>query len=439
MATINTKTKYNLRTHEGGKAKRISPEKQLERSVLACLLWEDSFYEDGYSIAERISEGVGKVKPEFAANMAIEARRKFKLRHVPLLIARELLRYKHSYPVSYLLEKIIQRPDEITEFLAICDLDGKWWKSSNQIRKGIGKAFTKFDEYQLAKYNRDTAITLRDALFISHAKPVDELQAKLWKRLADKELQTPDTWEVSLSTGKNKKETWTRLLSENKLGALALLRNLRNMLSVDVDVSLIKRALDKMRVDRVLPFRFISAAKYAMDFEPELEKALFKSLSGMKKFAGKTILLVDVSGSMDNYLSCKATTLRVDAATGLAMLLRELAEDIKIFSFSEFTKHIPSRHGFALRDAIINSQRHWSTHLGAAVDTIDHNEKYDRLIVITDEQAHDDVGDPKGRGYMLNVASYENGVGYGKWLHIDGWSEAVVNYIYEYEKEKNIG
>lgn len=35
---------------------------------------------------------------------------------------------------------------------------------------------------------------------------------------------------------------------------------------------------------------------------------------------------------------------------------------------------------------------------------------------------------------MINVASARNGVGYGKWVHIDGWSEAVVEYIREAER-----
>ena len=60
------------------------------------------------------------------------------------------------------------------------------------------------------------------------------------------------------------------------------------------------------------------------------------------------------------------------------------------------------------------------THEGAPARTIN------GLIVITDNQTHDRVPAPKGRGYVINVASYKNGVGYGKWVHIDGWSEAVV-------------
>ena len=54
---------------------------------------------------------------------------------------------------------------------------------------------------------------------------------------------------------------------------------------------------------------------------------------------------------------------------------------------------------------------------------------YDRIIVITDEQSHDRIVVPRGKGYVINVASARNGVGYGPWTHIDGWSEAVVDYI----------
>jgi len=57
----------------------------------------------------------------------------------------------------------------------------------------------------------------------------------------------------------------------------------------------------------------------------------------------------------------------------------------------------------------------------------------DRLVVITDEQSHDHVPPPHGKGYVINVASNRNGVGYGEWMHIDGWSEAVVEFIAELE------
>ena len=81
-----------------------------------------------------------------------------------------------------------------------------------------------------------------------------------------------------------------------------------------------------------------------------------------------------------------------------------------------------------------SSQPHQGTYLGAALDAV--NERYDRIIVITDEQSHDRVAAPRGKGYMINVASARNGVGYGPWMHIDGFSEAVINYIRELENSE---
>jgi 60 kDa SS-A/Ro ribonucleoprotein len=120
---------------------------------------------------------------------------------------------------------------------------------------------------------------------------------------------------------------------------------------------------------------------------------------------------------------------RTDAAYGLAVLLREIGEKVAVYSFSDELVEVPARRGFALRDAIDASQRHNGTELGKAVTGLNRKEKYDRLIVITDEQAHDTVPVPHGQGYVINVASYKNGVGYGKWTHVDGWSESVVEYI----------
>lgn len=432
MAQLNVRSRNDIYTYEGGKAKHIDPEKQLRRSVMACLLWENTFYEDGVSISDRISQEIKLVKPEIVAQIASEAREKYKLRHIPLWLVRNLTKLK--YPISEILTRIIQRPDEITEFLAIYWKDGKEPLSS-QVKRGLGNAFNKFDEYQFAKYNRDGNVKLRDALFLSHAKPKDEKQAELYKKIAENTLSIPDTWEVSLSTGKDKKETWTRLIKENKLGGMALLRNLRNMESVGVDESLIKDAILNIKSKRLLPFRFIAAARFASQFEPELERAMFKCIEGHEKLSGKTVLLVDVSGSMTWELSAKSKMLRTDAAYGLAMLLREICDNIEIWSFSNDCIRIPPRRGFALRDAIENSQHHSSTYLGKAVKEINANIKYNRLIVITDEQSHDVVSDPANMGYMINIASYQNGVGYGKWKHIDGFSESIVNWIIEYEKE----
>jgi 60 kDa SS-A/Ro ribonucleoprotein len=420
---------YRPRTHEGAPARHITPEFQLRRSVLACLLWESQFYEDGIEIAGRIAELVPKVQAEKVAALAVEAREQMKLRHAPLLIVREMARHTtHRRLVAETLERVIHRADELAEFVAIYWKDGRVPLSA-QVKKGLAAAFPKFDEYQLAKYDRGGPIKLRDVLFLSHAKPRDAAQAGVWKKLVWGRLATPDTWEVALSSGANKREAWERLLREQKLGALALLRNLRNMREAGVDEPLVLEALTAMNASRVLPFRFLAAARHAPHWEEGLEQAMLKSVAGQSKLPGRTIVLVDVSGSMTAPLSKRSEMQRTDAAYGLAVLVREIAEKVSVYSFSDRVVEVASRRGFALRDAIDASQPHNGTLLGNAVDWLNKSERYDRLIVITDEQAHDTVPHPKGRGYVINVASYKNGIGYGKWTHIDGWSESVIEYI----------
>lgn len=425
-----------VKTYEGAPAVQISAEKMLRRSIMSCLLWEKEFYESGETIARRIAELIPKVKPGPCYNFALEARNKMKLRHVPLLIAREMARYpEHKQLVAYLLEQIIQRPDELCEFLAI------YWKDKKQplsakVKQGLAGAFTKFNEYQLAKYNRPGAIKLRDVLFLCHAKPMDQAQDILWKKLINNELQTPDTWEVALSTGQDKKETFTRLIKEKKLGALALLRNLRNMQEAKVESEVIKDAILTMSTERILPFRFIAAARYAPTLEAELEKAMMLCMQNIERINKRVTLLIDVSGSMDQALSEKSEMTRLDAACGLAILLREVCTDVSIFTFSEEIKPIPTRHGFALRDAICGSQYHNGTYLGQAIEYINNEKNHDILIVITDEQSHDSICPPYNLGYMINIGSCKNGIGYGQWTHIDGWSESVVSYIQEDLEEK---
>ncbi len=422
-----------LRTHEGGPAKALTPEHALRRSVLACMLWEDEFYEDGVQIAGRIRELVPKVDATRVAALAIEAREAMKLRHVPLLVVREMARHAtHRSLVAQTLARVIQRADELSEFMAIYWADGRA-PLSGQVKKGLAAAFTKFDEYALAKYDRAGEVRLRDVLFLCHAKPNDADQAGLWRRLIEGTLFIPDTWEVALSGGGDKRAHWERLLAERKLGALALLRNLRNMKDAGVSEESVIHALSAMKTERVLPFRFLAAARYAPQWEEALEQVMYRSIAGRDKLAGRTVLLVDTSGSMDAPLARRSEMLRMDAACGLAVLLREVCDAIEVYSFSDKLARVPSRRGFALRDAIVSSQPHAGTQLGHALSRL--RERYDRIIVITDEQSHDRVPDPHGRGYVVNVASARNGVGYGAWTHIDGWSEAVVDYIRSLEVE----
>jgi hypothetical protein len=452
MARLNV-AKNPIYTAEGARAAHVNPVQQLRRSVMACLLWEDAFYESGVSIADRIKSLVTQVKEIDVCDIAVEARERMKLRHVPLLLMRELAR-KSRIPFHKTLTRVIQRPDEITEFLAIYWKDGKC-PISSQVKKGLAGAFNKFNEYQLAKYDREGKIRLKDALFLCHAKPKDSDQAHLFERLIDGKLEVPDTWEVGLSTGKGKRETFERLIRENKLGALALLRNLRNMQQAGVLKTKIKSALARMKTDRVLPFRFFTAAAHAPDMEPQLEQALFRCTDQRPKLPGKTILIVDVSGSMyGGSISRRSEMDRAKVACSLAVLVRELCEDPVIYATAgcdrkreHATKKVPPRRGFALSDAIYNlcyPLGGGGIFLKQVMDYVGKKEgrTADRVIVITDEQDCDIASmqsplkaDAWGKeNYLINVSVEKNGIGYGKWTHIDGWSEAVLDYIQAFER-----
>lgn len=417
------------RTHEGGAAPGLSAEQRLQRTLMSCLLGEKTFYEEGDSIEQRIADLVPLVKAERVATLARDARSKMKLRHAPLLVVREMARHASHRPlVAATLAEVIQRPDELAEFLAMYWKDGRKPLAA-QVKKGLAVAFQKFNAYSLAKYNRADAIKLRDVLFLVHAKPKDAEQAETWKKLVSGTLESPDTWEVALSGGEDKKAAWTRLLAEKKLGALALLRNLRNMIAADVESEAIASALRELRPERVLPYRFIAALRYAPQFCGPIEEAMFKGIAEFEKIPGTTALLIDVSGSMDSALSSRSEMMRLEAAGALAIMARELCSACRVFTFSQQVVEVPAYRGLALSAAISDSQPHGGTYLGRAVAALNAEVKYDRLIVITDEQSHDSIPGPNGKGYVINVASYKSGVGYGAWTHIDGFSERVLEFV----------
>lgn len=445
MARINQRAAATpIYTHEGGKAAlHIKPEAQLRRLVMSCMLWEDTFYVDGKAVADLIEIAANEVSVDKLAQITVEARQVAQLRHVPLLLLDILT--KRSSDMAGAVASVLSRADEPGELIAL-HLERKGILNANKaktiphsIAKGIELAFqTKFTEYHLAKYDRDSQVKLKDVLRLVRPKPTSKEQADLWGRALKGQLVIPDTWETALSAGADKNETFTRMLQEGTLGYLALLRNLRNMVQAGVDHELIRDAiLLRKGSARVLPFRYIAAARAAPQLEGYIDQALVASIGESAQLYGRTAILVDVSGSMGAALSAKSDLTRCDAACALASVING---DLRTFSFSTDVVEVPARRGMAGVDAMRNSQRHGSTALGRAVEYVNNLPQHDRLIVITDEQANNErIPDPVAkRAYMINVAPYRNGVGYGKWVHIDGFSEAVIRFIREYEASEEV-
>jgi len=442
------------RTYEGGKAQVVSPLEELRRSAMTCLLWEPTFYEGGDEVAERMTALVPLCDAEKVAELAIQAREDMHLRHTPLFLVRELARVKgNGTLVARTLQRVCKRADEPAQFLAMYWAKGKCPVSAG-VKRGLARVLATFNEYELAKWDKpDAKVKLRDVLFVVHAKAEDGKKGytkaarkdgrevvltermKLLDKVAAGGLATPDTWEVAYSaatTDEEKRACWVRLIQERKLGGMAALMNLRNMQKVNVPVGVVRERLAGP-FERVLPFRFVTAARYAPMFEPELETAMLRATVNLPTLPGTTGILVDVSGSMDGLLSGKGETTRMDAACGLAIHLREKCEHVRVAAFSDRVKEVPPRRGFALRDAIQQSMPHSATYLALALDTLRRGAWHDvdRVMVVTDEQAHDNVGAAWAlRSYMINVAPYAKGVGYGNgWVHINGWSERVMDYV----------
>lgn len=470
MSRLNRVDNEELLNAEGGRAQKVSPEFQLRRSIMACLLWENSFYESGESIEKRIEDLCKLVHPNIIKIFALEAREKMHLRHVPLLLTLELLKKENS-KASELIPLVVKRADEMAELLAMYWRNGKRPLAA-QLKKGLARAFTNFSAYSLAKYNGDNVVKLRDVAFMVHPKPLDSEQAKVWAKLVNKsyfpeeikqylnlgdfeKLESPDTWEVSLSSGADKKATWERLMNEGKLGGIALLRNLRNMEQASVSLDLIKEYAARVDVSMILPFRFLTAGRVVPKMESVVEGMFLRAVEDKPKLSGKTILIVDVSGSMYNgSLSSYSEVDRAGVACSLATLARELCQDVAIYATAgnDFTRvHetalVPARRGFALSDGIYKMKYPLGgggIFLKQVIDFVREKEgSADRIIVITDEQdcatAHDDQATkavPFGKyNYIINVSVEKNGVGYGnKWHHIDGFSDAVLDYIREYEE-----
>jgi hypothetical protein len=437
----------------GMKSARQDAYGRLRRAVLACLLWEELAYESGDS--GNIAALIPRVEPELVAQLAIEARLGQKLRHVPLFMASQMLKHPGHRPlVADVLEAVITRVDMITDFVAI------YWKEGKkplpaQAKKGLARAFNRFSEYEFAKYDRNAPIKLRDVMFLVHPVPAPGKE-ELFGKIANRTLAVPDTWEVALSRYGNKPEVWARLIGENKLGALAFLRNLRNMKGAGVDHRLIRQGFAQVRSQMLLPLNFLAARENAPEFEREIEALMARTYAHLPKLPGHTVFVVDVSGSMQSGISGKSRFSRQQVALAMAILAVNQCEKIDVFATAgsdakrvHATEKITyPKAGFGLREQIQEKTRKLGgggifTRQALAYLRSQLPMQPDRIIVFSDSQDCDRenrLPEPFGKhNYIVDVSAHKRGINYqGVWTaEVSGWSEHFLTYIASLEGTAN--
>lgn len=442
----------------GTLAARQSNVALLRRAVLANLLWEDVAYMDGEKVANEIKRLIPLCPAEDVYNIALEARLMQKLRHTPLFITVEMCKYpEHKMFVKDLLPRIITRADMLTDFLAIYWKDGKH-SICNQAKKGLALAFHNFNEYKLAKYDRDAAIKLRDVMFLVHAKPRNQYEQELFNKVAGRTLTPPETWEVMLSRGDDKKATWTKLITEKKIGGLAMLRNIANMQRAGVDRKTIQEGLANLKSSMLLPLDFWKSARMNPAFERDIEDAMIEAYKNLPKLPGKTLFIVDVSGSMGSLTSGCSQFNRMDQACAMAILAANQCEDYELVATagndvtriqaSEWIQY-PKR-GFALAPQIMETRGRIG---GGGIFTRQclewcrnkfNDKEFDRIIIFSDSQDCDRpnrrIPKPFGKhNYIVDVSAHIRGVNYkGVWTaEVSGWSESFITFIAALEGLEN--
>jgi 60 kDa SS-A/Ro ribonucleoprotein len=448
------------RNHEGAPAWKMDARTELYAAVVTASL-ADTFYEKANDRLIRIRELVAQNEAGFVARLAVYTRTQMHLRSVSLVLAAELAALHNGDSlVSRTIGRVIDRADEITELLAYYQLRNqrkgakKLNRLSKQVQKGLALAFNKFDEYQFAKYNRATEVKLRDALFLAHPKARDARQQEVFDKIVQDTLATPYTWETELSAlGQQQfasaearaqafRAKWEELLDSGKLGYMALLRNLRNLLEADVSAAhldkLCRCLADEKAVQnaRQLPFRYLAAYREVLALRSggaagvltALEAAIQASIQNVKGFGAETrvVIACDVSGSMQQGVSARSSILLYDIGLLLGMLLQHRCRHVVTGMFGDRwqvvnlpqTSVLANVQEFYKREGQVG----YATNGHLVVrDLVQRRVQADKVMLFTDCQLWNNSGDggqlgrewqrykaiaPQARLYLFDLAGY---------------------------------
>ena len=465
MAKFNTSPTMKTTNRSGHAAYLMSDKEHLVTAVLTTMFGEPKYYgSTDYEIV-RLAIDAAHHDPEFLCKLACYARKVANMRSVSHLLTAIIAKEAHEFTRTA-IRNVVMRPDDITEIMS-CYLNLYGKPFPNAMKREVASVIQRFDEYQLAKYNGGKrSLKLRDVLRITHPTPKTQEMNALFRKILDGTLETPYTWETELSLRGNKSHVWNELIASGQVGYMALLRNLRNIVKCGADLTPVLATLsdpNQVKKSKQLPFRFYSAyrtLKNADLMQPDihraLEAALDASISNMTPITGRTLIAIDVSGSMQTGISARSDVCCCDIATLLGAMASRICEDATVcyFDYERMGKGYRIAH-HGKYDSILdicekNKFYGGGTDLSLPMkfalkeDPSVHLRPFDRVIYFSDNECNcgllgtvQEMADEYRNKY--NPDFWVHGVdlqGYGtqqfcgkRFNVIAGWSESVLSFI----------
>lgn len=452
----------------GGEAFKESSKLELISTLLTTFL-TDKYYESANGTVERIKNVIQGIKDKlFVAKAAVYARNKYGMRSVSHLVAGELAHQVKGVDwAKRFYDKVVYRPDDMAEILSYY-IHNYEKPIPNSLKKGLAKAFDKFDAYQLGKYRGEShELSLVDVINLVHPKP-NVKNAKALEALIKGTLKSVDTWEKELTqagqkaTSAEEKEelkagVWKKLIKEKKIGYFALLRNLRNILEQAPDM--IDEAVDLLTDEKliksslVLPFRFQTAVREIEQVSATgakkvirgLNKAIDISCANVPKLDGETLVVLDVSGSMNGR--------PLEIGSLFAAILAK-ANDADVICFATTAVNVNINTGDTVL-SIAEKLCRKESECGGGTDFHSFwklmKKKYERIIILSDMQGWIDYNAPtadyakykKDYNVSTKVFSFNlNDYGTIEFPEKDvyclaGWSDKVFDTIKLFETDKD--
>lgn len=453
----------DVRNRCGYVAYRADDKTTLVTMALTTMLSGSKYHGDNiYELIDLAASLCQAGEGRFVANLAVWARTQGNLRSVSHLlmaiVSHECSGERFVRPATRAIARM--RGDDGIELLAAHrELYGITVRWPHALQRGVRDALSRMGAYDIAKYReKSRALKMRDALRMTHPVPRDAEAEAAMKACVEGTLGMPKGWETELSARGNRAEVWNELMSEGHLGYMALLRNLRNIISSGADVEAALQVIsdpEAVRHSRQLPFRFYSAWRMleqegmmTTGISRALDKALEVSCENVGCMPGKTAVLIDTSGSMGCSVSPNSVVTSRDIAAVLAAIVVRVSDDAWVCRFDTNASPLALSGTSVLADIrVVPASGGW-TNMGAGFDCLlVSGFDADRVIVLSDNEVNSTWCD-NTKTIQENLDRYRRHVGHKVWCHaIDlqgygtqqfegprvnimaGWSDNVLRFM----------